>query len=259
MMHTVQLAVLCREGRIVITPEGVSLARRHSLRRRPKWTASRAEVAGASITREPGAVCLTICVSGAAPHRVHPLFPADALRVIELLGYTSGAAFVLPSATDKRQKVQMPCAGGHAELTSQQLAFRPRLPWRSAWAWTLSLAEVSGASTVMRPGTSRLHDLAIHTADGRTFALRRLRPEHALALSRQLGHLYAALPAEPKSQREALEYHIIAKPRVLPALEQFDIAPPQPQRKRGKVQRELDDFWSQQRSAGSRLRPLPGA
>lgn len=258
MMHAVLLAVQCREGRLVITPEAVYLARRHSLRRRPKWEAERTEVAGASITREPRAVRLTICACDGTPRHVHPLRPSDTLRVVELLGYADATA-ILPSIADTRQIARMPCAGGHIELTSQQLTFRPRLPWRSSHAWTLARAEVSGVSTIMRPGTRMLHDLVIHTTGGGIFVLRRLRPEHALALSRLLGHLYAALPAEPKSQREALEYHVVAKPRARPIPDEIAIAPPRPRTKRRNVQRELDHLWRRQRGAGGHYRPLPGA
>lgn len=259
MMHAIQLAVLCREGRLVITRESVSLFRRHSLRRRPKWTVARADVPGACVMRRPSTVYLTISAIGCQPRFLRPLHPVDALRVVELLGYAAGASPALYVNPAVAEFVALPCAGGRALFTGERLTFSPRLPWRRARTWTLSFAEVSGAGSSTRPGTRMLHDLIIHTTDGRIFTLNRLRPEHALALLRLFGNQYAALPTEPTSRREALEHHTLAKPRPLSAPEQVAIASPQPQAKPREIQRELDDLWSRQRGLdGHYYHPLPG-
>lgn len=265
-MYAVELATPCRQGRLIITRETVRLERRQALGRHPRWTAARADIVGASIAREPGTVYLLICEGDGTTHRVDPLVSSDALRIIELLGYAAGVSSVLSGGANTQQKVRMPCAGGRAELDGGWLIYRPRLPWRRSTTWTLSLDQILGVSSVTRPGTRMLHDLAIHTSDGRAHVLRRLRPEHALTLSRLCGHLYAALPAEPKSQREALDYHITSTPRTLPANLPAPVAvepPAQPTRKRRPkhrgVQRDLDDLWTQQRSATDRFRPLAGA
>lgn len=260
MMHAIQLAVQCREGRLVITRESVSLYRRHSLRRRPKWTVARVDVAGAGVIRRPDAVYLTLSAINCQPRFLRPLYPAHALRVVELLGYAASASPALSSRSGVARSVAMPCAGGHVLFTGERLTFNPRLPWRRAHSWSLALAEISGAGSSMRPGARMLHDLIIHATDGRIFTLSRLRPEHSLALLRLLGHLYAGLPVEPAQQREALEYHMLVRQHPLSAPEQVAIAPPQPQPKHGKIQRELDDLWSQQRGlSGHYYRPLPGA
>lgn len=279
-MDAVQLATPCRQGRLLITRDTVTLTRRHALGHRPWWMVARAHVVGASVAREPGVVYLLICTGDGAARRVDPLASADALRVVDMLGYAAGVSPFLSGAASAQSAVKMPCAGGHVALAGGRLTFHPLFPWRRATAWALPLDQILGASSVTRIGPHRLHDLAIHSMDGKVYALRRLRPEHALDLSRLCGHLYAALPAEPKSQREALEYHITAKPRPLPvglpppititpprqaqtqyqARQQSQRTPPHPQPpKRRGVQRELDDFWSQQRSATDRFRPLAGA
>lgn len=260
MVHTMQLATRCRQGRLVITSKTVSLRRRHSLRRRPLWMVERTQVVGASIAREPGVVCLRICTGDGASRRVDPLVPVDALRVVALLGYAIGVSPALCSDTQGLPAaVKMPCAGGRAELEGSRLTFRPRLPWHQSHAWTLSLDQILGVSSTLRPGARMLHDVAIHATDGGIYVLRRLRPEHAFALSRLCGHLYAALPVEPKSQREAIEFHITTPLRSVSAPVPLAIEPSKRRTKRRRLQRELDDFWSQQRSASDRFRPLAGA
>lgn len=261
MVHAVQLVVPCRQGRLVITPETVSLLARRSLRSRVRWSAVRKDVAGASVTREPGVVGLVICTAHGVERRVDPRFPGDALRVIELLGHAVGGASSLSAGSTSRHAVRMPCSGGYVVLAEERLSYHPRLPWRQVRGWALPFAAIAGASSTTRPGPRLLHDVAIHTTDGRVFALCRLRPHHALALARIFGHLYAALPAEPKSQREAVEYHITTKLLASSAPVPLAIEPARRRAKQRKLERELDDFWSQQRGATSRYRyrPVPSA
>lgn len=258
MWQTVQITTPCRQGRLVITNETVSLVSQRWLRGRARWSVARENVAGASVLREPGVVGLAICTTDGVIHCVDPLLPGDALRVVAELGYAGGGSPALSASAEPRHVIRMACAGGRAELGADGLSYHPRLPWRQARAWTLPLDQIAGASSSTRPGVRMLHDLAIHTTDGRVFALCRLRPDHALALARLFGHLYAALPTEPTSQREAIEYHITTKPQTLLPPASIEIEPSRRQAKQRKLERELDDFWKQQRGATNGYHPLPG-
>lgn len=254
-----QLAAACRQGKLVITTGSVSLTPRRTLRNRPGWMVERERVVGVSIARKPRSVCLRICTDDGISHLVDPLISSDALRVVDLLGYAPGVSPVLSMHSLMDRPVKMPCAWGHAELTDTQLTFRPLLPWHRERSWSVVLDDIVGASNTTPPGTRMLHDLAIHTTGGQVYVLRRLRPQHALALTQRCGHMYAALPAEPKSQREALEYHITTKSRSIAASGPLAIEPARRQAKPRRVQRELDDFWNQQRRSTDRFRPLADA
>lgn len=252
MSESTEIRMACHHGWLVLSDERVSLVHRRSLRRKPLWTVQRAAVAGASLRREPEGYTVSVRTRAGKELPVVRLHPADALRVVKLLGYAPALlspALDTPAQRDSVSRVR--CKGGRIEVSRDAIAFVPGLirlgrvtPWR------LKRDRISGVACLRLPGTRLLHDLELHTMDGRTLRVRKVRPEAALRLLHLIGYVPGTLPQQPVMQREALETHFFtgeadeAPEKITPATKTRSN-----RARRQAVLRDLDELWAQQRSA----------
>ncbi|MGH2515738.1 MAG: hypothetical protein ACRDHP_08785 [Ktedonobacterales bacterium] len=245
--------MVCHKGWFVLTDEYASLLPRGTLRRKPRWFIQRATIAGVSLRRDLAGY--TVSIRTQSGHdlpltRVHPL---DALRLAKLLGYAAAPLTQARGSPAGQQSVARAyCQGGRIEFSGKTLAFIPALRVRRAASWEVAIDRISGVSCLRQPGPRMLHDVEIHTRNGRTLQVRRVRPDAALRLLDALGYIPGSLPEQPLDQRDALEMQF-----AIPDHDDEDEAPPGlPAIRTGtnapiaqrSVRRDLDDLWARQRT-----------
>lgn len=261
MAGSTQIRMACRNGWLVLTDERVSLVPRGLFRRKPLWTVRRAAVIGASLHREPKGYAIIVSLRTRAGTDLPAvrLHPANALRLVKLLGY---APVLLASAQDDGQRQdsvsRARCKGGRIEVSQDAIAFVPGVGLRRAKPWRIERERISGVSCLRLPGAHLLHNMELHLKDGRALRIERVRMDAAWSLLRQFGYVAGTPPKQPLAQREVLEMHFIedefgaAQGRARVTIQTGSY-----KTHRRAVLRDLDELW-RQRQTGQGYHPAAG-
>ena len=259
MAGSTQLRLACHNGWLVITDERVALVPRGLLRRKPLWTIQRAAVAGTSLRREPKGYMMALRTRAGTDLPVVRLHPADALRLVKLLGYAPALLAPTREAGQHQSGIMgIRCKGGRIEVSKDAIAFVPGVGLRRTTPWRIERERISGVSCLRLPGARLRHDVELHLKDGRALRIERLPASMALGLLHLLGYVPGTPPAQPLAQREALDMHFVAEESD-EGQEQGRVtirtSPHAPARR--AVLRDLDELWRQQQT-GQRYHPVAG-
>lgn len=248
-----EIRMTCHKGWLVLTDERVSLLPWQVPRRKPLWSIQRAAVAGASLRSEPEGYTVLLHTRGGRELPVPRLHPIEALRLVKLLGY-SPAMPSAPVGTPKLQNnfARVRCKGGYLHLNRSTVVFVPHIGLgiglHRAAPWRIARDRISGVSCQLQEGAHMLHNLELHTLDGRTLVVEHVHPKAALHVMDLLGWVPGRLPEQPQVQREAIALHFFglhsgdAQAKSMPA-----ILFSRTRAARRVVRRKLDKLWERQR------------
>lgn len=253
MPADMEIRIPCREGTLVLTETYARLVPRGPFPRKSRWYIERGSAVGVSLHREGARYCAAVRTRSGDDLMLTRLLPLDALRLARLLGYAAGQLAASGDSSTSNGGPRVRCQGGTITLSGDTLAFVPGLRLRRAEPWAVAMDQVSGISSLRQPGVRLLHDLEIHTRNGQTYQVRRVRPDAALRLLDALGYIPGAMPEQPQDQRDALEMQFALPdgdeeqaPSLPAILTGTDASLPS-----RSLARDLDDLWERRRTATS--------
>jgi hypothetical protein len=193
MAEHAQLDAPCKDGRLIITCDAVSVQPLRRTRRTRVWTLPRFAVSSVDIRRVGVRYELTVQTHEARTYAVTELNPPDAFAAVSLLGYAWAALPGQRRVTRRLGETVVRCKWGKLVIAPEQVALQPRLGFRRH-GWVLPRAAISGVGYQGMGGERLVHDLVIYTLAGTAFPVYEVAPTDALTVARLLGFVRDAYP-----------------------------------------------------------------
>nr|MBF6589845.1 hypothetical protein [Ktedonobacterales bacterium] len=202
MREFTELVAPCRYGKLIITAGSVGVRPIVGFRRKSRhWEVPREKITGVSSYGGSFGRDLVIHTCDGRHLRAEWVAPRQALPVIQLLGHT---AMALPDELRLagRARPHTRVRWGRLVISRDTVSLKPLFFIRHKHHWTVPRTAVTGVVTKRRPGMRMMYDVTIYTTEGEALRARRLAPDNAIHVSRNLGHVFGPLPMPPSARAD---------------------------------------------------------